>query len=134
MNRPLGGNGHAGHPVHILAIGLGAERRQPHWVAHKLGDLRVPDQLHLFGDDTSLLHDLFPNRSTVSVVDSFPGNLAEMLTADEIAQRRANTREHGVSLSETDWQLLWQLTRKALSESSEASRLSGAGASLVDID
>ena len=58
----------------------------------------------------------------------------ELISADAIRQNRVNTREQGVELSEAHWHSLWRFTRQALSKSSEESRLSGAGASLVDID
>ena len=57
-----------------------------------------------------------------------------LITAESIRQNRITTREQGVELSEAHWHLLWRFTQQALSKSSEESRLSGAGASLVDID
>lgn len=58
----------------------------------------------------------------------------ELISAESIRQNRIITREQGVELSEAHWHALWRFTQQALSKSSEESRLSGAGASLVDID
>ena len=57
-----------------------------------------------------------------------------LISVESIRQNRITTREQGVELSEAHWHSLWRFTRQALSKSSEESRLSGAGASLVDID
>ena len=86
---------------------------------------------------TSILGDRLETLHVETAVDLLYRSAVEppeLISAQSIAQNRITTREQGVELSEADWHSLWRLTQQALSKSSKESRLSGAGASLVDTD
>ena len=86
---------------------------------------------------TSILGDRLETLHVETAVDLLYRSAVEppeLISAQSIAQNRITTREQGLELSEADWHSLWRLTQQALSKSSKESRLSGAGASLVDTD
>jgi hypothetical protein len=86
--------------------------------------------ISILGDDLKTLH-----VETAEVLSYNLGmEMPALISAEHIKQSRSTAREQGVELSEADWYSLWRLTRQALSKSSEESRLSGAGASLIDTD
>ena len=78
----------------------------------------------MLGDDLETLH-----VETAEVLSyNSAMEMPALISAEHIKQSRSIAREQGVELSETDWYSRWRLTQQALSKSSEASRLSGAGA------
>ncbi len=86
--------------------------------------------ISILGDDLETLH-----VETAEVLSyNSAMEMPALISAEHIKQSRSIAREQGVELSEADWYSLWRLTRQALSKSSEESRLSGAGASLIDSD